>query len=180
MRAAQCKTYGREQSSALVSVMVTNRAGREYTVAAATTSKASLNLSQAPNVPGRLGLYSLPYRGTAVSFFPLSITDKDNRHAGVLGPLRETKYHLKDHLDATSRITCAPPPYVDLGCHCMQKLSSYPFKGHQYSADQKCIPFMPFSDNSTHLHYWDTCLCWEKVQASNTVEYWNRWHEHPT
>lgn len=109
--------------------MVTNRAGREYAVAAATTSKASLNLSQAPNVPGRLGLYSLPYRGTAVSFFsPLSITDKDNRHAGVLGPSRETKYLLKDHLDATSDITCAPLTLRGLGLPLHAEALPLPFQ----------------------------------------------------
>ena len=113
--------------------------------------------------------------------FPLTIAHKDNRHAGVLGPSRDTECLLKDHLDATSHVTCAPPSYVDPGCHCMQKLPSYPFKGHRYSTGQKIYPIYCLFLTAPLICITEIRICAGKtVQASNPLEYRNGWREHPT
>lgn len=74
------------------------------------------------------------------------------------------------------------PSYMDLGCHATQKLSSYPFKGHQYGADQKIILFMPFFwqlHSLALLRYASALGKSPGIKHHGTMEYWKWWHEYP-
>lgn len=58
---------------------------------------------------------------------------------------------------------------MDVGCHCIAR-SSYPLKGHEYSAGQKFSPFMPFLTTPLTC-ITEMCLHWEKTSRHQTP--WN-------
>lgn len=155
VRAVQCRTPGREQSSAPVPSTVTEQEGNKL-LQLPPPAKHPWTTSQAPSAPGSLELYSLPYRGTAGSAGPLTDIHTDMQGAWGL---------LKDHPGASR---CHQSRLAGSWAAVAGRSSLVTLSKVTGTAGQKSVPLTPFSENSAHLHYWDKCLHWEKVQASKS------------